>query len=206
MTVDSIPTRQRIMDAAQELILEYGFSATTVDKVLEAAGVSKGAFFHYFSSKRDLGRTLLERYADADQRLLEAFMERAEAVTDDPAGQVLAFVRGFEDAAHEMFGQPGCLFVSFIYERIPESRSENDIIAGNVQMWRDRLIPKLEAAVQAHPPTLEVDLPSLADQVFTIFEGAFILARATGESDRVRTQLVHLRHYLELLFGQPADA
>lgn len=203
MTV-TVPTRQRILDAAQELILEYGFSATTVDKVLEAAGVSKGAFFHYFSSKQDLGRTLLERYAEADQRLLESFMEAAEASTDDPAGQVLAFVRGFEDAARELFAQPGCLFVSFIYERIPESRPNSDIIAGNVQMWRDRLMPKLQEAVRAYPPAVEVDLPSLADQVFTIFEGAFILARATGEADRVRAQLVHLRRYLELLFGQPA--
>lgn len=189
------------MDAAQQLILEYGFSATTVDKVLDAAGVSKGAFFHYFSSKQDLGRTLLERYAAADQRLLEVFMAKAETATDDPAGQVLAFVREFEDAAGELFAQPGCLFVSFIYERIPESRPNRDVIAGNVQMWRDRLMPKLEAAVRAHPPPEPVDLPSLADQVFTIFEGAFILARATGEPDRVRAQLVHLRRYLELLFA-----
>ena len=49
-------TRERILDAAQQLVMERGFSATTVDAILEAAGSSKGAFFHHFASKADLGR------------------------------------------------------------------------------------------------------------------------------------------------------
>lgn len=196
------PTRERILDAAQELILEHGFSATTVDRVLERAGVSKGAFFHYFASKHELGRVLLERYAEADARILDEFMGKAEAAGGDAADQLIDFVRQFEDAAGDLFAQPGCLFVSFIYERIPESRSNADIISGNVELWRSRLVEKLDEAVRARPPASPVDLESLADQFFTVFEGAFILARATGEPDRVRAQLVQLRHYLELLFDR----
>jgi hypothetical protein len=47
---------------------------------------------------------------------------------------------------------------------------------------------------------MAVDLESLADQVFTTFEGGFILARAMHDPSHLRAQLTHLRHYLELLF------
>ena len=65
---------------------------------------------------------------------------------------------------------------------------------------RTRLLDKLKAAARAHPPAVAVDLHSLADQVFTTFEGGFILARAMDDPSHLRSQLTHLRHYLELLF------
>ena len=45
------------------------------------------------------------------------------------------------------------------------------------------------------------DLPSLADQVFTVFEGGFVLARATNDWSHLSRQLGHLRHYMELLLA-----
>ena len=46
-----------------------------------------------------------------------------------------------------------------------------------------------------------VDLASLADHVFTVFEGGFILTRAMDEPAHLPAQLAHVRHYLELLFA-----
>ena len=71
----------------------------------------------------------------------------------------------------------------------------------SIREWRERLLEKLEAAARVHPPAIVVDLPSLADQVFTVFEGGFILTRALGEPAHLPAQLTHVRHYLELLFG-----
>jgi TetR/AcrR family transcriptional regulator, transcriptional repressor for nem operon len=201
MPRDGTATRERILDAAQRIVLERGFAATSVDAVLAEAPATKGAFFHHFPSKNDLGRALLERYAAADDRMLDDFMAIAEAETDDPAEQVVAFVRHFEQVADELAPtQPGCLFVSFIYESQLVGDGDEDLIATSILHWRERLLEKLEAAARAHPPAAAVDLPSLADQVFTIFEGGFILARAMDEPRHLRLQLAHLRHYLELLF------
>jgi TetR/AcrR family transcriptional regulator, transcriptional repressor for nem operon len=198
---DGTATRERILDAAQRIVLERGFAATSVDAVLAQAPATKGAFFHHFPSKNDLGRALLERYAAADERTLDDFMALAEAESDDPAEQLVAFVRHFEHAADELAPtQPGCLFVSFIYERQLAGRGEDDLIAESIRHWRARLLEKLEAAARVHPPAIVVDLHSLADQVFTTFEGGFILARAMHDRRHLRAQLAHLRHYLELLF------
>jgi TetR/AcrR family transcriptional repressor of nem operon len=204
MPRDGTATRERILDAAQRIVLERGFAATSVDAVLADAPATKGAFFHHFPSKNDLGRALLERYAAADERMLDDFMTAAETESDDPADQLVAFIRRFEHAAGELAPtQPGCLFVSFIYERQLSGDGEDDLIATSIRHWQSRLLEKLEAAAELHPPAIAVDLNSLADQVFTIFEGGFILARAMHDPTRLRAQLTHLRHYLDLLFGLP---
>lgn len=47
-------TRARIREAANQLFLEQGFEATTVDAIVAAARVSKGTFYLYFERKEDL--------------------------------------------------------------------------------------------------------------------------------------------------------
>jgi TetR/AcrR family transcriptional regulator, transcriptional repressor for nem operon len=202
MPRDGTATRERILDSAERLVIDQGFAATTVDAVLSGAGATKGAFFHHFASKAELARALVDRYAAQDVAALENFMARAEAESDDPAEQAVAFVRLFEEAADELAGaQPGCLYVSYVYEKQLFDDGTNDIIVDAVVAWRKRLRQKLEEAAAAHPPRIPVDLGSLADQVFTVFEGGFILARTMRDPTHLRTQLTHLRHYLELLFG-----
>lgn len=200
MARDGTANRERILDTAQQLVLERGFAATSVDAVITGASASKGGFFHHFRSKNELGLALLERYAAADRRLLEEFMAAAEAETEDPAEQLVAFVRHFEQVAAELAPtQPGCLFVSFIYES-QLAGDGSDLIADSIREWRERLLEKLDAAARLHPPATPVDLASLADHVFTVFEGGFILTRAMGEPAHLPAQLAHVRHYLELLF------
>lgn len=202
MPRDGTATRERILETAQRIVLERGFAATSVDAVLDGASVTKGAFFHHFPTKSELGHALLERYAAMDLEMLDTVMAAAEAETNDPAEQLIAFLRRFEEASDELAGvQPGCLFVSFIYEHQLNGDAGADIIVDTIRTWHERLLEKLEAAAAVHPPAAEVDMPSLADQVFTTFEGGFILARALDDPSRLRAQLSHLRHYLQLLFG-----
>jgi TetR/AcrR family transcriptional regulator, transcriptional repressor for nem operon len=200
VVTDAMDARERILEAAQQLVMERGFSATTVDAILEVACASKGAFFHHFSSKADLGRVLVERYAAADGELLEHLMAIAEARTDDPATQLIDFIGAFEEGIEDLsLAQPGCLFVSFVYEQVPGQEETRKLILDDVLRWRERFLAKLALAAERQPLALDVDLPSLADQVFTTLEGGFILARATGDPLKLRDQLRHLRAYLTLL-------
>lgn len=194
-------TRERFLAAAEQLVFERGFTATTVDAVLAAAGGSKGSFFHHFPTKAALGQALIERYARADAEVLETYMARAEARTSDPAEQIIEFLRGFEEAIDDgTITQPGCLFASFVYEQIPEDAGSDTVILEAIGRWRERILDKLEQAAASRPMALPVDLASLADQVWTVFEGGFVLVRATEDHTKLRDQLSHLRHYLTLLF------
>lgn len=201
MARDGAPTRERILDEAERLVLERGFSATSVDAILGAAGTTKGAFFHHFPSKAALGRALVERYAAADLQLLAELTAAAESASDDPLEQIVELLGLFEELAGAVpFEQPGCLYVSFVHERELVDDDTIGLIVATVLAWREQLLTKLEAAAALHPPRRDVDLQALADLVFTTFEGGFILARTMGDPTLMRGQLAHLRGYLELLF------
>lgn len=199
--------RDRILDAARALVLEQGFGSTSLEQVLEQADASKGALFHHFSSKADLGRALLERYAADDADLLERLLAAAAAETADPAAQVVAFVRLLEEGATAALEQqPSCLFVSFIYERGLAGADGAGTVRAAILHWRERLLELLERAAGTRDLS-GVDLPSLADHVFTVIEGAFLLTRALDDPQAMSRQLRHLRGYLEhLLAPAPAAA
>jgi AcrR family transcriptional regulator len=62
---DGTPVPQRLLAAATRLFAERGYDRTSVQEIVEAAGVTKGALYHYFGSKEDLlhevyARVLLE--------------------------------------------------------------------------------------------------------------------------------------------------
>ena len=199
-------TRERILDGAERLILDRGLAATSVDDILAATGTSKGSFFHHFPTKNVLARALVERYAANDVAFLEEFMARAEMTSDDPALQVVEFVRLFEDAADEMVAaQPSCLYVSYVYDRHLLEDGTNEVIVRALRAWHDRLAVKLRAAAALHPPRSPVDLDALADHLNATFEGAFILTRATGDPTVMRKQLELVRRYVALVFDVPAE-
>lgn len=56
----SIKTKNNILKAAAECFAEYGFEATDVNKICKKIGLTKGAFYHHFSSKQDLFLELLD--------------------------------------------------------------------------------------------------------------------------------------------------
>jgi AcrR family transcriptional regulator len=57
--------RSELADRAQALILERGYDNVSLNEIIVAAGVSKGAFYHYFPSKEALLEALAGRFAEA---------------------------------------------------------------------------------------------------------------------------------------------
>ncbi|UDL90127.1 TetR/AcrR family transcriptional regulator [Mesorhizobium sp. PAMC28654] len=55
--------REELLDQAQALFLAHGYDRASLNDVIAAAGVSKGAFYHYFASKEALLEALAERFA-----------------------------------------------------------------------------------------------------------------------------------------------
>ena len=73
---DNMEREQRILNAASELFVHYGYDKTTVSDIARAAGVSKGAIYLHFKSKDEMFESLLiremETYGEKWFELLEA--------------------------------------------------------------------------------------------------------------------------------------
>jgi len=205
MPRDGSATRQRILDAAERLVIENGYSSTSVDQVIAASGTSKGAFFHHFDSKLALAGALVERYAAADVAHLDGAVAAVAEATRDPVERVVQFVRVFEESADElMAAQSSCLYVSVLTEQQLVQSGTAEQIVGAVLAWRRELATLLRAALAERPAARQVDPEALADHVFVTFEGAFLLSRSMNDGTHMRSQLRILRQLLEGLLHQQA--
>ena len=97
---------QRILNAAADLFVHYGYDKTTVDDIAHTAGVSKGAIYLHFESKDDLFETLLIRemmaYAEKWLALIEA----------DPKGGTIAGI--YKNSLYALNSSP---FMSAMFTR-----------------------------------------------------------------------------------------
>lgn len=80
-------TRDRLIAAGRELFGERGYEATSIDAVLEAAGVKRGALYHHFESKQALFDAVLDReVSDVAQAAAEAARAEADPLESLRAG------------------------------------------------------------------------------------------------------------------------
>ena len=190
-------TRERIIDAAEALVYQHGFAATSLDKVIERAGITKGAFFYHFKAKADLGRALIQRYADRDLAHLDRTIARAERMSSDPRQRILIFIGLLQEDFEALPDPiPGCLFTSYLYESKEYPEDVAEIAEKTFVKWRDRVAGKIEEASKALAQDREVPSVGLASNLLALIEGGFVLAKAqrdasviTGLLDQYRAQI-----------------
>lgn len=84
-------TRRELLDAALAVITERGYSAATVDQIVEAAGVSKGVAYYHFSSKADIAQCILVEGVDTLCSSFQRIVAEAASATEALVGMVKLF-------------------------------------------------------------------------------------------------------------------
>ncbi|MFB6846412.1 TetR/AcrR family transcriptional regulator [Streptomyces sp. NPDC056373] len=79
-------TREHVLDTAHELFLRDGFTTTSIERVAEAAGYSKGAVYSNFATKNELCLAVLDRIALRQVAYIAAEMGDAPRLQDRIAG------------------------------------------------------------------------------------------------------------------------
>src|ERR1700752_4980295 len=87
--VETSNTKTQILNESLNAIFPKGYTATTVDDICQAAGVTKGSFFHHFKSKQDLAVEAARRWGAITSSLFASAPYRA---LPDPLDPVLASV------------------------------------------------------------------------------------------------------------------
>ncbi|MBN1788132.1 MAG: TetR/AcrR family transcriptional regulator [Sedimentisphaerales bacterium] len=78
MTAEKITTRQKIIAAAKNLFSTHGYSQTTIDDIITAAGVTKGAFYHYFKSKEIICGEIIDSIQDEYHNIFESLSSKLD--------------------------------------------------------------------------------------------------------------------------------
>lgn len=195
-------TREHIMATAESIILQRGYSGTSIEDIISQAGITKGGFFYHFNGKGDLARSLTLRYLEQDEQFFMGLADRAKALTEDPLQQLLIFLKLMAEAMRDLPGtHPGCLVASFTYEAQQFDDEVRMLNAEGVLSWRRIFMEHLLRAQEKYPTKVDRPLEELADMLSSVIEGGIILSKVLDDGDILPNQLLQYRNYIRLVFG-----
>jgi TetR/AcrR family transcriptional repressor of nem operon len=202
MSAKGLQTRTRILDAAQDMILDYSYSGMSLDELIGQLGLTKGAFFHHFDSKSDLAKTLIRRFSDEGSATLTEMLARSQKLSDDPLQQLLIlvglYIEEFEGLTEPY---PGCLLAAYVYEMQQFDDEVREVINSEFLTWRKILSAQIERIKLRYPPREAVDTEALADMFISTFEGAFIMSKSLRDPAITAEQLKLYRTFITALFN-----
>src|SRR5262249_7794507 len=190
----AINTRDKLVRAAEKMMLRDGYSATRVDDMIRKAGVSKGSFYHFFDSKESLGLAAIDQYySDRVGRLVSG----GHSSETDSRRRADRFLEHALDIAPELW-KNGCLLANFA----ADAARSSPVIADALGARLDKLSALL-AEVLAPYATAEFTAADLAEQFVIRVEGAVVLARIYDDPAYLRDALAEFRHRLQKSAASP---
>jgi len=199
----AIKTKDRILETAERIILQRGFSGTSIDEIINQSHITKGGFFYHFKGKNDLAKKLIERYLVADDIFFEQLFARARRLVEDPLQQMLLFLKLMAEAMEQLPDtHPGCLAASFVYESQQFDKEVLNLIETGITNWRKLFVAQLELINSQYKPRQEYDVTMMADFLTASVEGGIILSLITKDQNQLVQHILHYRNYLHLLYGK----
>jgi TetR/AcrR family transcriptional regulator, transcriptional repressor for nem operon len=196
-------SKTRLLDAALHVIRAKGYSATRVEDLCEAAGLTKGSFFHHFDSKEALAIAAADYWIEGTGAL---FASAPYHELSDPVDRLLAYVDFRKALLTGDLPDFTCLVGTMaqeVYDTYPAIR---DACNRSISEHAATLVPDIEEAMRQRDMHPDWTAESLALYTQATIQGAFILAKAKHTREVAAATIDHLRRYLELLFNQSSGA
>jgi AcrR family transcriptional regulator len=194
-------TRDRILDITYEAVIRKGFAATSIEELVEAAGLTKSGFFYHFKDKTDLAHQLIERYTDENARFLDDMAARARDLSDDPLHSFLIFLKLYAEAMRELAqAHPGCIVATVTFQDQSWNRETRQLTVDSVLSWRGRFIGWLEEIAAVYPPKGKAEPADLADAILAFTYGGMTLSKALGDPTVISRQALMFRETVRLHF------
>ena len=193
----AVLTRNSLLNAALKVIPSKGYSATTIDDICAAAGVTKGSFFHHFSNKEDLAIAATHYWNEVTGGL---FGRAPYSQVADPRDRILAYIdfraQIVQGAAPSDLADVTCLLGTMVQETFDSHPATRAACREGIEGHARTLVPTIAEAKALYAPHADWSAESLALYTQAALQGAFIIAKAQGNSDIAVQCIAHLRRYV----------
>ncbi len=198
MTSSTHQSKTKLLDSALQVIRTKGYTATTVDDICLAAGVTKGSFFHHFKGKEDLAITAANYWADMTGALFASAPYHAHP---DPLDRVLGYIDFRKSILQGSLPEFTCLVGTMVQETFDTAPAIRDACDRSISSHAATIAIDIAEAIKLHNIQADWTADSLALHTQAVLQGAFILAKAKGSAQVAGDSVDHLRRYVEILFG-----
>jgi len=178
-TTGAIPTRERLIGASAELFRRQGYTGTGVKQIVEAAGAPFASLYHFFpDGKEGLGAETITWSGAMYGQLIDLVYDD----DPDPVRATRNFFEAAADTVRDTDYADACPIATVALEVASTSEPLRRATAEVFERWLAALDTRLVAA-----GLTKAQARSLSVSLFSLLEGAFILARATRDHRHVRT-------------------
>lgn len=185
-------TQKKIVNAAERLILRRGYDGTSLNDVVSAAGVSKGALFHYFTSKRAVSQNILEKYA---QEQIFAPLERHLSASPSVKTGLMNFVQETYTLYEQRKFIGGCLVGNFAVELSDRDESVREQVKQIILQWENQLVGFLRPL--AAEGKLSMEPRQFARLFIAAFQGAMMMAKVHKDHIRATREFMAVGQLIE---------
>jgi TetR/AcrR family transcriptional repressor of nem operon len=169
-----IDTRQNILETAQRIMAHKGFAAVGLNEILAEAGVPKGSFYHYFTSKDAFGEALLKAYFDD-------YLAVMDRISSEPgknsAGHVMEYWQRFYDLQSVDDCQGRCLVVKLGAEVSDLVRHNEDCAERRNTGIVDRIEKMIAGGIEDGSLSTDGSPHAIAEALYDAWLGASVMAK-----------------------------
>jgi TetR/AcrR family transcriptional regulator, transcriptional repressor for nem operon len=177
--------KERLTEAAMDLIWEHSYGATSVDAICERAGAKKGSFYYFFRSKSELAAAALE----SDWKKRKADMDAIFSATIPPLERFERYFDFVHDRLAEVQKRCGSILGCPLLSVGSEVSTQDEKLREKVQEILDRKIRYFESAIRdAHSQGVIVapDAKAKAKGLFACYQGTLAHARIQNNLEPLR--------------------
>lgn len=199
MTLKRMATMQRMQLAGLELFYKQGYYNTSVDDILKALSLSKGAFYYHFESKEDFFISIIENYLV--KKVYGAMIEPLEGQNDPFRAIVNSFEDNLATAVHNEMDY-GFVLNNFINEFHGRNETIMQYLKDILKVWEVNLVGLLQRAKTDGLVDRHTDSQGVATYLIASYMGIRTMM-VDGNAQQLSYQyLQQLRHYMRSIAPQ----
>ena len=167
-------TRQRLLQAGYREVYRSGFQSASIDNILAATNVTKGALYHHFQSKEALGHAIIDEVVATlprDRWLLP--LERSQH--RNPIDALISVVRAIPTRPRDIKG--GCPLVNLAQEMSPLDEQFRKRLQRIFQAWQEAIATALRRGQSQGTVRRDLVPEEAATFLIAMVEGSEVLAK-----------------------------
>ena len=186
-------TRDRILDAAFGEIHRYGYQSASIANILAKTGLTKGALYHHFPAKHDLGLAVVDEIILAGMQLM-VFDPLRES--DDPLATLIEIIERKGETANVGSVRLGCPLNNLMQEMSPLDDEFKNRILAVLNQWQETVADALLRAQGQGRIGRGVDCHAMALFIVSAWEGCVGVTKNMQSVQAHRLCMGQLRDYV----------
>lgn len=185
-------TKLKIMKTAEDMLWKQGYDGASLNDVVKKAGVSKGAFFHYYPSKQAVTIEILDKYAR--EQLFTPVDKHLSGAPSLKTGLYAWLEETFNAYAQWKF-KGGCMLGNFALELSDRDEDIREHMKKIFLDWENLLVSYMKPA--AAEGKLLMEPRQFARLLIAMIEGITLTSKVHKDQIRASREFQALAEYIE---------